>query len=206
MLFPKRFLLLITLVFFAACSSAQKDTPSLDIQAESQLSPDERYQLIDQIIRYAGRMPSEATVLTRHESRFDDAYAQIASRHRLDFYHRTEEGREFLLISRDARSLHQRRVATGIEMQRDTTGRITHYNEHFRTWAMDPQELETKSDKLFRVMASGSDLSPWYPENSGTEEYIEFPNEWSRFDQDQRVWIRTDDHPLLEFYGLKEQL
>jgi hypothetical protein len=46
-----------------------------------------------------------------------------------------------------------------------------------------------KGQMLFVKMIQGKDLSPYYPQNSGKEEYIEFPDEMVKFDTDKRRWL-----------------
>src|SRR5690625_6390117 len=44
-------------------------------------------------------------------------------------------------------------------------------------------------------MIDSNDLSIYYPENSGSEEYIEFPNAYTQFDTATRRWVSTLFNP-----------
>ncbi|MCH8568298.1 MAG: hypothetical protein LAT67_08545 [Balneolales bacterium] len=172
-----------------------------------ELTLEEQAAVIESIIRYAGRMPAAATINTRYAPEFDEEYRLRAAEHTLDFiFADTVKGKTYLLISRDARSLHARRIATGIEVSYNEYNEIESYKEHFRTWAMAAPELDEKGFKLFKLMKNGADLSPYYPENSGSEEYIEFPNSSVIFNTKSRSWERIDAHPLLPYYELRDRL
>jgi len=45
-----------------------------------------------------------------------------------------------------------------------------------------------KSMMLFDLMIKGEDLSPYYPQNSGKEEFIELSDERTYFDTEERRW------------------
>lgn len=198
-----------SLLLLAACAEkSQKNADMTAFRADAQLNAEQQQALITTVVRYAGRLPARATLQTRYESRFDADYAETAAEFRLELFHQSEDGRMYLVISRDARSLHSRRVATGIELIPGTTAgeRPEFYFEHFRTWAMAPDELDRKAGELFLLMKAGADLTPFWPEHSGDEEYIEFPNTEVYFDADTRSWVRHTEHPLQTLQNLRNQL
>lgn len=159
-----------------------------------------KVELINGIIRYAGRLPRKATQESKFDPVFDDDYRLIAESHRLDFYFMNEtDSIEYLLLSRIAPSLYVKRVGIGIKLKRLGDGELAYYEEAFRTWKMPEDELMEKSHKLFSLLVAGEDLSPWYPENSGDDEYIEFPNEDIWFDTATRMWMSKKGNPFEDF-------
>jgi hypothetical protein len=148
-------------------------------------------RLLEKIIRYTGHLPKKATHETKFDTTFNAFYAQELNKHRIDLYYRNERtGDTYLLVSRIAPSLTVKRVATGIHMRLDGDT-ITYYNEVFRTWKMPEPELAEKGGMLFEKMVCGKDLSPYYPQNSGNEEYIEFPDPYTHFDVEKRHWVSS---------------
>lgn len=157
------------------------------------MTQDDQHQMILSVSRYIGRLPRHGTHQNKFESRFDEHYVQIASDHRLELLHNdSESGFTYFLASRIAPSLHVRRVAIGGRYQFNDQDSLVHYEEIFRTWKMDETELTVKSGFLFQKMLDGEDLTPWYPENSGEEEYIEFPNSLVTYDIQLRRWTTTE--------------
>lgn len=141
------------------------------------------------IARYIAHLPKKATYDNRFDTAFDAAYRQAAARHRLDAYYRDTDGYHYFLISRVAPSLKQKRVATGGRLKYaadDTT--IAFYEEIFRTWKMEEDELHEKSFLLFDKMALQEDLSRYHTENSPREDYIEFPDKNTRYNKELRRW------------------
>lgn len=159
--------------------------------------------LLAKIIRYAGYVPKKADDLTKFDTIYDFFYAEQAAKHRIDLYQKdSNTGDVYLLVSRIAPSLTIKRVAIGIHLRMEGDS-ITHYNEVFRTWKMEEAALVEKGGLLYNLMAKGKDLSPYYPQNSGQEEYIEFPDEHTRFDVDKRTWVSDMENPLAPYYELK---
>jgi len=185
------FLAFTVLLFTMACNS----NPDI-YRAGQKLNDFEKQQFIYSIIRYAGPQPSAATEETKFDAEFDGEYWQTASRHRLDWYHEdAKSGKIYFGISRVAPSLHQKRVLLAGYLQRDAEGEITVYHEVFRTWRFTDDEMNAKAPRLIAGMINGKDLSPYYPENSGAEEFIEFPNATSWFDVDARRWFSSLEDP-----------
>ncbi len=167
--------------------------------------PDEETaaQLLSKIIRYIGLLPQYATHETKFDSTYNEFYAEELKKYRVDLYHKdTRTGDIYLLVSRIAPSLRIKRVATGIKM-RLSGDSIAYYHEVFRTWKMEEPELARKGQMLFDKMVRGEDLSPYYPQHSGKEEYIEFPDEHTHFDVEKRRWVTDlEVHPE-QFKGPK---
>lgn len=177
-----RLLLLLGWVVCTSCNPSNFDP--------AQLGEDEKELLLYQMVRYYGKLPKRyADHDNKFEARFDSYYTTHAKEHQLLAYHSDGDGREYLLLMREAPSLFKKYVATGIRFERDPSGEISYYEEVFRTWKMPKEELESKGRMLFSKMVRGEDLSPYYPENSGQEEYIEFPDQRNAYDPVTRRWL-----------------
>ena len=189
-------LFFFTLLFSCSEAPPAGEKPGEDIEK----------MLLARIIRYAGHLPKKADELTKFDTLYDRAYAEQAALHRIDLYHKdSNTGDVYLLVSRIAPSLKIKRVAIGIHLRMEGDS-ITHYNEVFRTWKMEEAALAQKGGMLFDLLVKGKDLSPYYPQNSGKEEYIEFPDEHTRFDTEKRVWVADLENPLAPYYELKKGL
>ncbi len=53
---------------------------------------------------------------------------------------------------------------------------------------MEPDSLVKRSVFLFDKMVKGEDLEPFYSSRSGNTDYIEFPDDRTYFDTEQRIW------------------
>lgn len=191
----------VGLLIFAACNQA----PNYD--ANQNLSLTEQNELAYSIIRYMGKLPGKANHQTKFETHFDEAYREIAARHKLEFFHQTADGKSFFLFTRIAPSIKEKYVAIGGYVMFDAQQNITDYAEVFRTWKMTSDELAPKSLLLFDLMVRGEDLSPYYTANSGNEEYIEFPDAHTHYDKEQRLWVSNlEDYmePLYRNFGDKD--
>lgn len=196
----KNSLLLITLIFLTSCAGDNYSK----YKSDRILDADQKHLIVYDIIRYAGPLAPRATHESKFNIEFDGDYWKIAREHSLDWLHIDKtDGNVYFGISRIAPSLHRKKVTIAGKFKRDESGEITYYEEVFRTWRMVEDELEKKSGYLFAAMVAGKDLTPYYPENSGDEEYIEFPNQTTFYDVANRRWISTLQNPAQE---LREQI
>lgn len=152
---------------------------------------------LQRIIRYAAHLPGKASHETKFDTIYNAFYAEQAAQYRVDFYHQSGAD-HYLLVSRPAPSLKVKRVGIGIHA-RLAGDSLAHYNEVFRTWKMEEPQLAQKSALLFHLMVQGKDLSPYYTQNSGQEEYIEFPDAHTSFDTLRRQWVSTLPDPLAPY-------
>lgn len=174
------FLLLLLGMALFSCQKEANYSPTL--------SPAQQDSLKYKIIRYVAKPPKKATPETKFEAQFDDYYQEQAfQKHQLDLHFKTPDGTEFLLVSRIAPSIEEKRVATGIKLKFDEKGKLLQYEEVFRTWKMRPELLKERATLLFVKMTEGQDLSPYYPQNN-EEEYIEFPDAKTYYDAELRLW------------------
>ncbi len=189
MKYPGLFALFVSLLL-----SFCKNTSSSPVGHKPE--PEVAQELLAKIIRYTGHLPKKANHETKFDSIYDQFYASEMQKHRIDLYYQDEKtGEIYLLVSRIAPSLSVKRVATGIRMRMEGDS-IVYYEEVFRTWKMPEPELAEKGALLYRKMVRGEDLKPYLPQYSGKEEYIEFPDEHTRFDVERRRWVTDlEVHP-----------
>jgi hypothetical protein len=175
-----------------SCSTSNSYAPEKHLITE-----EAEKQFLLSIIRYTGRMPKKATSLTKYDATFQAYYEEEISYYEVEKYHVNARNEHYFLVSRPARSLHEKRVATGGKLTYDSAGQISYYEEVFRTWKMKVSELEEKSSLLFDLMVKGKDLSAYYPQNS-EEEWVEFPDDKVYYNTMAREWRLRDEIPLEE--------
>lgn len=198
------FLFLLFYILLSACNQPASErtglsgAPGLDSIAQQ--------EFIYSVIRYAGKLPGKANHRTKFDTVFDEEYRMTAARHRLDHYATDKEkNRTWFMLSRIAPSIKIKRVGVGGYVEKDADGNVLKYVEVFRTWKMEEDELAQKGKLLFNLMVKGDDLRPYYPENSGKEEYIEFPNAEAWFDTTEQRWKSSRDAVIESLYQLKEE-
>lgn len=176
-------LYVIIFILFAAVACQSKDPYSPD----TYLSKQEQQQLLLSTVRYFGHLPKRATHENKFDDVFDEYYSKLVADYTLETYFPLD-GFEYYMVSRIAPSLKQKKVALAIRVKRDADGNIDFYEEVFRTWKFELPEMLEKSKMLFDLLVTGGDLSPYYPQNSGIEEYIEFPDGRTYYDTENRMW------------------
>ncbi len=178
-------LLTLSILFFLSCDKKV----TIDT---NQISQQEQDQLKYTIIRYAGRAPEKLGFNgNKFDQKWDDHYIEMAGLHTLEAYHKDDKDYEYLLLSRIAPSRLEKKVAIGIKLKRkpDDNRTIEYYEEVFRTWKFLVPEMQEKGKMLFTLMIQGESLEKYYPQNSGSEEFIEFPDELTYYDKDKKEWI-----------------
>ncbi len=181
----------VIFLFLVGCALTIHGCLKQDIsyKPEKYLEPSEQTNFVYSIARYLAKMPERADYENRFESEFDDYYRKMASGHRLEAYFIAETGDHYFLISRHAPSLKPKRVATGGRLRYgpdDST--IVYYEEVFRTWKMEEEEMKEKSNLLFDKMVRQEDLSRYYTDETSQEEYIQFPDKTTRYNTEDRRW------------------
>jgi len=175
--------LFIVALFYSCQKEPQKILPSdylTDAQVESF-----KYE----IIRYTDKLAKNATHETKFESQFDSIYLLKAKSAELYYYYVDKKSNEiYFAITRIAPSLKVKRVATGGKLTKDANGKITSFEETFRTWKMEIPELKTKTKLLFEKYIDGEDLTEYYTKNANGEFYIEFPDDNNYYDKSARKW------------------
>ena len=171
---------ILALIALGACST-KSYAPS------EHLSDLEQDQFKWSIIRYIARSPEGLTVQERFYPQYDEHYKEQQTLYALDAYFEND-GKIYFMLSRKAPSLTEKRVATGGAVQFGKDGNVEYYEEMFRTWKMVPDTLTKRSMLLFDKMVKGESLEPYYTRNSNGVDYIEFPDERTWFDVQDRIW------------------
>jgi hypothetical protein len=99
-----------------------------------------------------------------------------------------EDNYIYFAVSKIAPSIKLKKTTTVGKLKFDKNDSIVFYQEAFRTWKMEPKELEEKTKLLFYKYLNNEDLSDYYTVNSNPEFYIEFPDEMTKFDTISRTW------------------
>lgn len=153
---------------------------------EKHLTAQQQVEMMDKIIRYVSRAPEGLTFEERFYSAYDSFYMEQASLHRFEAYYIAGDVHYFL-VSRQAPSLVNKRVATGGKFVLDGE-KIDEYEEVFRTWKMVPDTLAKREMLLFDKFVNEESLAPYETRNSKGVEYIEFPDERTYFDKVSKQW------------------
>lgn len=172
------------LVAVAACFSCG---PSARYQPEASLSPARQEQFLYAISRYAAKLPKRATHQDKFDGRHDAYFGEEMKKYKVEAYHVGPDSTHFFLISRPAPSLREKRVAIGGRMRYDAKGNITRYEEVFRTWKMEKEELARKSSILFDTLVKTGNVNAYLPQQTA-EDWVEFPDERNYFDVAARRW------------------
>lgn len=183
-------------LFFLLLLSCQKQP--LNITPDFYLSAEETENFKYDIIRYTVKMPKKATSETKFSEEFDEQYKQKAQNSDLIFYYVNPDNtnESFFALTYIVPSLYGKKVAAVGRVVKDDTGNIVEYEEVFRTWKMEEEELREKTRLLFEKYLQGKDLSPYYTKNSKGEFYIEFPDDNTSFDIKTKQWISSNPIPI----------
>lgn len=176
--------LLFLIFLLSSCDSGNK------YAAQKTLSKAEQDTLLWKVIRYVGHLPKAATHEEKWDDRFDAHYRKeiTAKEYSVPFYYIDKvTGKHYFAIQRKAPSKKRKFVITAGVLEYDKNGNIREYEEVFRTWKMEEEELHRKTLILFEKMIKDEDLSTYYPQNS-EEEWIEFPDERNYYDKASRRW------------------
>jgi hypothetical protein len=191
-------LLFFSLVLYS-CSEKK-----MDVKPDSYLNEQEQADFLYSISRYHAKLAPKANHKTKFEDRFDKYYRRMSDRHELVAYFPSGKD-EFIyfMTYRIAPSIHVKKVACAGRLKYDSNGEIMHYEELFRTWKMLEDELNQKSEMLFEIVLKGKSLEAYLPQNSGKEEFIEFPDLETTYNSEKRRWISSRENPLEELYQLE---
>jgi hypothetical protein len=200
-------LLLFTVIalLLAACQSGPVLTPEA-IAPSTWLTADEEEAFLYSISRYVCKLPKNATHATKFEARFDSAYVEAARNTELIHYYKDAvTGEVYFAVRRIAPSLKLKYTGTAGKFKPTAQDPLNGYEEVFRTWKLTPEELEPRFRELFMKFVKGEDLKPYYAMYSGNTDYIEFPDEHTRYDKALRRWVsQREDIQTIE--QMKDEL
>jgi hypothetical protein len=176
-----RFMLMLLPLIVLGCTSKSSYDP------DERLTPQQKDEIMDKTIRYIVKAPEKIQEADKFNSKHDQYYQQRASECRLELYCVAGDN-HFFLISQPAPSLTLKKHATGGKFKLDAEGNIIEYEEIFRTWKMQPDTLKKRSYVLFDKMVAGEPLDSYHTKYSKGIEYIEFPDDRTYYDKQQRSW------------------
>lgn len=179
----KKLIIVVSIITLIAGACSTKN----EYQVSAHLSPQQQDEMMWKIIRYVGRAPEGLTFEERFYAPYDTFYQEQARIHKFDAYY-IKNNTHYFLVSRKAPSLVEKRVATGGRFTLTEEGKISDYEEVFRTWKMVPDTLAKREMILFDKFVRGESLTPYETKNSGGVEYIEFPDEHTYFDKQAKQW------------------
>jgi hypothetical protein len=176
------------------------------IAPEQYLSSGEIDSLTNSVIVYMGKLPGKANHSNKFDSTFKQYYDGLAKQHHLKYYYPDKDsGYTYFLYTRIAPSLHEKYVGIGGRMKRNAQNDLVYYEEVFRTWKMNPAEMDLYADTLFRKMIKGENLEPYYTKNTPDRFVIEFPSDEVYYDIENRIWVSLLENPMEELYKIQEQ-
>ena len=180
----KNIVLILLLCTLFSCKNEDKSS-----NPDHYLNPKEQSDFKYSIVRYVDDLARNASQSTKFDTIYNAEYKKRASSMDLLFYHNDSLHKiVFFAVTKIAPSLKLKKVATVGHIKYDNNGAITKYEEGFRTWKMEPNELKKKTKLLFTKYLNKEDLSNYYTANSNPEFYIEFPDEATSFDTITRSW------------------
>lgn len=158
------------------------------IRAEDYMTKDRQAEVINKLVRYATKLAPNSTLETRFDSAFNDYYNRVAADYQFMYLLPKSDSSYYFLFSRPARSATPtfEGVAGILSLNRQDS--LIEYEETFRTWKMQYQDLQSRGKYLFNLMRTGGDLTPYYSNKAG-DKYIEFPDGRFYFDKNKRRWM-----------------
>jgi hypothetical protein len=189
---------MISIILLYSCKDNYALKPAIDQFSESEID-----SIKYSVIRYLGKLPGKANHGTKFNVDFDEYYIDLAKKHDLVYFVKNKkDDHYYFLFTRIAPSLHLKKVAIGGKLSVED-GKLTYYEESFRTWKMLVPELEEKMNLIFKDYMDGKDLTKYYTKNSNGIEYIEFPDDNNYFDSEKRIWVSNIDF-MEPYYELKK--
>lgn len=188
----KSFFKIISFSLFILLISCNED--SLNLDPKHYLSHEEQEAFKYKIIRYYDKRPKKVNQEDKLNSEHDSIYKLKAQRSDLLFLYFDEKKDEYYFaVTRIAASLKLKKVATVGKLKKDSNDSIIYYEENFRTWKMEMDELKEKTSFLMTKYIKGEDLTPYYTKNSQPEFWIEFPDDNNVYDIEKREWKTSLD-------------
>ncbi|MEO5977162.1 MAG: hypothetical protein ABIS36_16595 [Chryseolinea sp.] len=155
------------------------------------LSEEAQKRLIRESVYYSTKLPPNGSEETKFSSEFDWYYDAAAQETELLKYYKSDDGIDYFLVGREARSINPMREGIGGKVKYDAAGKMTEYEEIFRTWKLVDDTLTKRGSLLFDRMVRGNDLTMYYSKFQG-DRYIEFPDGRYYFDKVSRHWLNNE--------------
>jgi hypothetical protein len=191
-----RYMKLQYVFILALALSACKHKKNNPYDPDNYLTQQEQQDILWKTIRYSTKLPPGAKQETKFDTAFDWYYKRGVAEYDIRAWYKTENGDQYFLMTREARSITPMRESIGGKLRLDDRDSLVEYDEIFRTWKMPDSVLNTKYPMLFEKMVKGESLEPYYPQNAG-DQYIEFPDGRYYFDKTMRRWRNPEMDTLL---------
>lgn len=193
---------LILIALSIVVYSCKQETTSID--PSTSLTKEEQFDFKYSVSRYVDRMPKNASEESKFDKEFDEEYKRRSESADLMYYYIDKNTDEiYFAIAKIAPSLTIKKVVTAGKLKKNGNGDIIAYEEEFRTWKMEVDELKSVSEMLFTKYINKEDLSSFYTRNANGKFIIEFPDEHVSYDKKNRIWISNRKDPLKDYYDLK---
>jgi hypothetical protein len=180
------FFILAALITATGCHQGNKKYDA------AQCFPVDKQQIFLQaMVRYASKLPPEASHETKFENRFDWYYDKAVSESQILYCHFDGKDSVYsILVARQARSITPMQEGIAVKIKFNNGIGFKQYEEVFRTWKMPQDTLKKRGLFLFKTMINGGDLK-LYSSKFQQDRFIEFPDDRFYFDKVQRKWIDT---------------
>ncbi len=185
-----------------SCDVKELNKVEVNYNQIDELEAAQKRTFTQKLIRYIGRKPEDASHENKFHAYFDDFYENQVNQHDLVAYSQKGDT-TFFVFTRIAPSVHLKKVAIGGYVQWQDNESILSIEEVFRTWKLVPDTLQQRIDLLFSKMVNGESLAPYYTENIGNTEYIEFPNNEVWYDKKLQRWMSDREDVLSTFVQAK---
>jgi len=192
MKFLKRIVFISILVCLEACQSSDQYKP------QQYLTPAEQEVFLNRIGRYMAKLPKRVYHDAKFDSRYDSYYQDEMKKYEVEKYFITPDSTHYFMVSRPAPSLHEKRIAIGGRLRYAANGDLVAYEEVFRTWKMQKDELERKSSILFKTMLEKGHVDDYLPHKT-EDEWVEFPDQRVYFDTTARRWKVVGQNDSLNY-------
>jgi len=177
------FLMIVVLTFVTNCGKK-----NISYQPDQCLSKEEQSAFLQTMVRYASKLPPEATNETKFNPEFNWYYDKAVTESSLLYcLFNAQDSTYQILISRKARSITPMQEGIAVKVKFDKQRGFDYYEEVFRTWKMPADTLQKRGEFLFRQMVSGGDLT-LYHSKFQKDKFIEFPDDRFTFDIENRKW------------------
>ena len=174
---------IIWFVLLNGCSN-KKSNPNPD----SCLTIEMQKRLLQGMVRYASKLPPEATHETKFNPEFNWYYHKAVAECRILYCFLSQEDSTCqLLVARQARSITPMEEGIALRIKFDHKNGFDLYDEVFRTWKMPADTLQVRGKFLFDRMVKGEDLTLYYSKFQ-EDRFIEFPDDRFTFDVEARKW------------------
>jgi hypothetical protein len=177
----KQLLMALLFLLIHACSPMEGNNP------EKCFARPVLEKVIGQSVRYSSKLAPRATHQTKFDTTFNWYYDLAAKEYDMRACRPDKDSSYFFLMTRKARSIWPAREAIGGKLKLDKDQNLVDYHEEFRTWKMTEDSLNDRAFELFNLMVKGKDLTPYRSKFKG-DRYIEFPDERSYWDKNERRW------------------